>query len=95
MQTRNTARVLRSTPPSPTDGCSCTCSPPLAEFERELIRERSQAGGEVAKAAGRLGGRPMKLTAEKKAAALAMRDRGDMRIGADRPHARRQTNHAL
>ena len=50
----------------------------LAEFERELIRERSQAGREVAKAAGRLGGRPMKLTAEKKAAALAMRDRGDM-----------------
>ena len=30
----------------------------LAEFERELIRERSQAGREVAKAAGRLGGRP-------------------------------------
>ncbi|MGA2929383.1 MAG: recombinase family protein [Solirubrobacteraceae bacterium] len=50
----------------------------LAEFERELIRERSQAGREVAKAAGRLGGRPVKLTADKKAAALAMRDRGDM-----------------
>jgi DNA invertase Pin-like site-specific DNA recombinase len=50
----------------------------LAEFERELIRERSQAGREVAKAAGRLGGRPLKLTPEKKAAALAMRERGDM-----------------
>jgi DNA invertase Pin-like site-specific DNA recombinase len=50
----------------------------LAEFERELIRERSQAGREVAKAAGRLGGRPVKLTPEKKAAALAMRERGDM-----------------
>ena len=50
----------------------------LAEFERELIRERSQAGREVAKAAGRLGGRPLKLTPEKKAAALAMRARGDM-----------------
>jgi DNA invertase Pin-like site-specific DNA recombinase len=50
----------------------------LAEFERELIRERSQAGREVAKAAGRLGGRPLKLTPEKRAAALAMRERGDM-----------------
>jgi DNA invertase Pin-like site-specific DNA recombinase len=67
----------------------------LAEFERELIRERSQAGREVAKAAGRLGGRPMKLTAEKKAAALAMRDRGEDEHGADRPRARRRTNHAL
>ena len=50
----------------------------LAEFERQLIRERSQAGREVAKAAGRLGGRPLKLTPEKRAAALAMRERGDM-----------------
>jgi DNA invertase Pin-like site-specific DNA recombinase len=50
----------------------------LAEFERELIRERTQAGREVAKAAGRLGGRPMKLTPEKRVAALAMRERGDM-----------------
>jgi DNA invertase Pin-like site-specific DNA recombinase len=50
----------------------------LAEFERELIRERSQAGREVAQAAGRLGGRPLKLTPEKRAAALAMRERGDL-----------------
>jgi DNA invertase Pin-like site-specific DNA recombinase len=50
----------------------------LAEFERELIRERSQAGREIPKAAGRLGGRPRKLTSEKAAAAVAMRDRGDM-----------------
>jgi DNA invertase Pin-like site-specific DNA recombinase len=50
----------------------------LAEFERELIRERSQAGREIAKAAGRLGGRPRKLTPDKATAALAMRDRGDM-----------------
>jgi DNA invertase Pin-like site-specific DNA recombinase len=50
----------------------------LAEFERELIRERSQAGREVAKAAGRLGGRPPKLTPEKKAAAIAMRAEGKM-----------------
>jgi DNA invertase Pin-like site-specific DNA recombinase len=50
----------------------------LAEFERELIRERSQAGREIAKVAGRLGGRPRKLTADKAAAALAIRDGGDM-----------------
>lgn len=54
----------------------------LAEFERELIRERSQAGREVAKAAGRLGGRPRKVTAETIAAAQAMRDRGDMSMTA-------------
>jgi DNA invertase Pin-like site-specific DNA recombinase len=54
----------------------------LAEFERELIRERSQAGREVAKAAGRLGGRPRKVTEETIAAALAMRDRGDMSMAA-------------
>ncbi len=54
----------------------------LAEFERELIRERSQAGREVARAAGRLGGRPRKLTDEKIAAAIAMRERGDMSMSA-------------
>ena len=32
----------------------------------------------MTKAAGRLGGRPLKLTPEKRAAALAMRERGDM-----------------
>jgi hypothetical protein len=59
----------------------------LAEFERELIRERSQAGREVAKAAGRLGGRPLKLTPEKKAAALAMRTRGDMTMSQIAAHS--------
>ncbi|MCM3603721.1 recombinase family protein, partial [Robertmurraya korlensis] len=34
----------------------------LAEFERELIRERTQAGLSSARARGRLGGRPEKLT---------------------------------
>lgn len=50
----------------------------LAEFERELIRERTLAAREIARAAGRLGGRPVKLTPEKRVAALAMRERGDM-----------------
>jgi DNA invertase Pin-like site-specific DNA recombinase len=34
----------------------------LAEFEREIIRERTQAGLQAARARGRNGGRPKKLT---------------------------------
>ncbi len=34
----------------------------LAEFERELIRERTRAGLQAARSRGRLGGRPKKLT---------------------------------
>lgn len=37
----------------------------LAEFERNLIRERTTAGLEAARARGRVGGRPKKLNAEK------------------------------
>jgi len=48
----------------------------LAEFERELIRERSQAGREAARARGRQGGRPTLITPEKLAAAVAMRAQG-------------------
>jgi len=48
----------------------------LAEFERELIRERTQAGLDAARARGRKGGRPSKLDAKRQRAALAMmRDR--------------------
>lgn len=36
----------------------------IAEFERELIRERTKAGLAAARARGRLGGRPQKLKAE-------------------------------
>ncbi len=36
----------------------------LAEFESELIRERTQAGLASARARGRLGGRPRKMTQE-------------------------------
>ena len=50
----------------------------LAEFERELIRERSQPGRETARARGRMGGRPPLMTAEKVAAAVAMRAHGDL-----------------
>jgi DNA invertase Pin-like site-specific DNA recombinase len=34
----------------------------LAEFERDIIRERTNAGLKAARARGRLGGRPKKLT---------------------------------
>jgi DNA invertase Pin-like site-specific DNA recombinase len=34
----------------------------LAEFEREIIRERTKAGLESARARGRVGGRPKGLT---------------------------------
>lgn len=37
----------------------------LAEFERNLIRERTCAGLEAARARGRIGGRPKKLNADK------------------------------
>ena len=45
----------------------------LAEFEREIIRERTRAGLAAARARGRLSGRPRLVTAEKLAAAQAMR----------------------
>ncbi|MBX5480032.1 MAG: recombinase family protein [Pyrinomonas methylaliphatogenes] len=37
----------------------------LAEFERELIRERTRAGLAAARARGRVGGRPRILAAER------------------------------
>lgn len=45
----------------------------LAEFERELITERTKAGLASARARGRVGGRPFKMTAAKvRIAATAM-----------------------
>src|SRR5919206_3895841 len=49
----------------------------LAEFERDLIRERTQAGLAAARARGRLGGRPRKLADPKRLAlARALYDGG-------------------
>lgn len=45
----------------------------LAEFEREIIRERTRAGLAAARARGRLGGRPVVITEDKLAAAQLMR----------------------
>jgi DNA invertase Pin-like site-specific DNA recombinase len=44
----------------------------LAEFERDLIRERTQAGLNAARARGRLGGRPKLLTPEKRRLAVQL-----------------------
>ena len=43
----------------------------LAEFERELVRERTQAGLSAARARGRIGGRPKGLSAQAQATAMA------------------------
>jgi DNA invertase Pin-like site-specific DNA recombinase len=48
----------------------------LAEFERELIIERTQAGIKAARARGRIGGAPAKMTPQKiRMAAEQMKDR--------------------
>ena len=44
----------------------------LAEFERQLIQERTQAGLRVARARGRLGGRPKALPADKRQLAVQL-----------------------
>ena len=44
----------------------------LAEFEREIIRERTKAGLQAARARGRVGGRPKKLDDKKVALAKSM-----------------------
>ncbi len=49
--------------------------PPLLKFEAELIRERTRAGLAAARAQGRFGGRPRKMTIETlKMAMAAMAD---------------------
>jgi DNA invertase Pin-like site-specific DNA recombinase len=46
----------------------------LAEFERNLIRERTRAGLEAARARGRKGGRPRKLDSKKAELACSLYD---------------------
>ncbi|HSH78244.1 MAG TPA: recombinase family protein [Herpetosiphonaceae bacterium] len=48
----------------------------LAEFERDLIRERTQAGLAAARARGRKGGRPKGVDQTKQRAALALKQDG-------------------
>jgi DNA invertase Pin-like site-specific DNA recombinase len=53
----------------------------LAEFERELIIERTRAGMAAARARGRNGGRPYKMTAAKLRLAMAAMGKPETRIG--------------
>ncbi len=46
----------------------------LAEFERNLIRERTQAGLKAARARGRTGGRPKSLNHDKRLLAVQLYD---------------------
>lgn len=49
----------------------------MAEFERSLIKERTKAGLEAAKAQGRTGGRPTVITDDKLTVAKARKAKGD------------------
>ncbi len=49
----------------------------LAEFERSVILERTRAGMAAARARGRVGGRPQRITPEKIALARVMREQGE------------------
>lgn len=65
----------------------------LAEFERNLIRERVNAGLAAARARGRVGGRPSKMSEKDKAHARAMLADPNITVGAvaDRFGISRQT----
>lgn len=52
----------------------------LAEFERDLIRERTLAGLESARARGRMGGRPTVMTKAKTTAARRMYEQQDLSV---------------
>ena len=53
----------------------------LAEFERELIAERTIAGLASARARGRKGGRPFKMTAAKLRLAMAAMGQAETKVG--------------
>lgn len=52
----------------------------LAEFERDLIRERTNAGLAAARARGRTGGRPPRLTPDQIITAKKLYDQQDMTV---------------
>jgi len=56
--------------------CILTVFAGMAEFERELIRERTRAGRDVAKRRGVRFGRPKKLNAEQRGLAIRLRVEG-------------------
>ncbi len=52
----------------------------LAQFEREIIRDRTVAGLAAARARGRVGGRPSKLSAEQRRQARKMYDARELTV---------------
>lgn len=58
----------------------------LAQFERELLRERTLAGLAAARARGRRGGRPPRLKAGEQRIALAMMKNREMSVAAIAEH---------
>ncbi|MHA7191872.1 recombinase family protein [Arthrobacter sp. MDT2-16] len=52
----------------------------LAEFERDLIKERTKAGLAAARARGRTGGRPPRLSLQQATAARRMYEQQDMTV---------------
>lgn len=52
----------------------------LAQFEREIIRDRTVAGLTAARARGRVGGRPSKLSADQVREARRMYDAADLTV---------------
>ncbi len=52
----------------------------LAQFEREIIRDRTVAGLTAARARGRVGGRPSKLSAEQRRQARRMYDTRELTV---------------
>ncbi len=52
----------------------------LAEFERDLIKERTHAGLAAARARGRTGGRPPRLSADQARTARRLYDQRDMTV---------------
>ncbi len=73
----------------------------LAQFERDVIRERTTAGLAAAKARGRVGGRPTIMTPDNLAVARQMLADGKPKavvaktIGVSRPHAVRLSRSAV
>ena len=52
----------------------------LAEFERNLIRERTQAGLAAARARGRMGGRPKALDKNKRKVAVDLYNKKELMV---------------
>ena len=54
----------------------------MAEYERNLMRERTMAGLAAARARGRMGGRPKSLDESQVKVAIALAEAGDLTIQA-------------